>query len=57
MLRSENRNTSKTAGLWESESAIQVRKLTIWVISFEKYLREEVEESHQEENLPPVPMG
>lgn len=57
MLRSENRNTSKTAGLWESESAIQVRKLTIWVISFEKYLREEVEESHQEENLRPVPMG
>ena len=57
MLRSENRNTSKTAGLWESESGIQVRKLTIWVISFEKYLREEVEESHQEENLRPVPMG
>lgn len=57
MLRSENRNTSKTAGLWESESAIQVRKLTIWVISFEKYLQEEVEESHQEENLRPVPMG
>ena len=57
MLRSENRNTSKAAGLWESESAIQVRKLTIWVISFEKYLRKEVEESHQEENLRPVPMG
>ena len=57
MLRSENRNTSKTAELWESESAIQVRKLTIWVISFEKYLRKEVEESHQEENLRPVPMG
>ena len=32
----EEINKSKTAGLWESQSAIWVGKITIWVISFEK---------------------
>ena len=31
ILASEERNTSKRAGLWESQSGIQVGKLTIWV--------------------------
>ena len=31
---SEERNKFKTAGLWESESWIQVGMLTIWVRSF-----------------------
>ena len=35
ILASEERNKSKGAGLWESQSGIQVRKLTIWVRSFE----------------------
>ena len=33
---SEEINKSKTAGLWESQSAIWVGKITIWVILFEK---------------------
>ena len=36
ILASEELNTSKTAGLWEPQCEIQVRKLTIWVRSFEK---------------------
>ena len=35
ILVSEERNKSKRAGLWESQSGIRVRKLTIWVRSFE----------------------
>ena len=35
ILASEDRNKSKRAGLWESQSGIQVGKLTIWVRSFE----------------------
>ena len=35
ILASEERNKSKSAGLWESQSGIQVGKLTIWVRSFE----------------------
>ena len=35
MLASEERKKSKRAGLWESQSAIWVGKLTIWVRSFE----------------------
>ena len=35
MLTSEEINKSKRAGLWESQSGIQVGKLTIWVKSFE----------------------
>ena len=35
MLVSEERNKSKRAGLWESQSGIRVGKLTIWVRSFE----------------------
>ena len=35
ILASEERNKSKRAGLWESQSGIQVGKLTIWVRSFE----------------------
>ena len=32
---SEERNKSKTTGLWQSQSGILVGKLTIWVRSFE----------------------
>ena len=35
ILASEDRNKSKRAGLWESQSGFQVGKLTIWVRSFE----------------------
>ena len=35
ILMSEERNNSKRAGLWESQSGIQVGKLSIWVRSFE----------------------
>ena len=35
ILLSEERNKFKRAGLWESQSGIQVWKLTIWVRSFE----------------------
>ena len=35
ILASEDRNKSKRAGLWESQSGIQVGKLTIWVRPFE----------------------
>ena len=35
ILASEKRNKSKRAGLGESQSGIQVGKLTIWVRSFE----------------------
>ena len=35
ILASEERNKSKRAGLWESQSGIHVGKLTIWVRSFE----------------------
>ena len=35
ILVSEEINKSKRAGLWESQSGIQVGKLTIWVRSFE----------------------
>ena len=35
MLASEERNKSKRAGLWESQSGIHVGKLTTWVRSFE----------------------
>ena len=35
LLASEEIKKSKRAGLWESQSAIQVGKLTIWVKSFE----------------------
>ena len=40
-LASEEINKSKRAGLWESQSGIQVGKLTIWIMSFEmeKYNR------------------
>ena len=34
ILASEEINKSKRAGLWESQSGIQVGKLTIWVRSF-----------------------
>ena len=34
-LASEERNKSKRVGLWESQSGMQVGKLTIWVRSFE----------------------
>ena len=36
ILASVERNQSKRAGLWESQSGIQVGKLTIWVRSFDK---------------------
>ena len=36
ILASEERKKSKRAGLWESQSAIQVGKLTIWLRSFER---------------------
>ena len=35
ILASEEISKSKQAGLWESQSGIQVRKLTIWVRSCE----------------------
>ena len=35
ILASEERNESRKAGLWESQSEIQVGKLDIWVKSFE----------------------
>ena len=35
ILASEEKNKSKRAGLWESQSEIQVGKLTIWVRLFE----------------------
>ena len=35
ILGSEERNISKRARLWKSQSGIQVEKLTIWVRSFE----------------------
>ena len=35
ILASEERNKSKRAGLWESQSGIRVGKSTIWVRSFE----------------------
>ena len=35
ILASGNRNKSKRAGLWESQSGIWVGKLAIWVRSFE----------------------
>ena len=35
ILVSEERNKSKRAGLWESQSGIRVGKLIIWVRSFE----------------------
>ena len=35
ILASEERNKSKSAGVWESQSGIRVGKLTIWVRSFE----------------------
>ena len=50
ILASEERNKSKGAGLWESQSGIQVRKLTIWVRSFEikNYSRvHQVDQLHQ----------
>ena len=34
-LALEERNKSKRAGLWESQPALWVRKLTIWVRPFE----------------------
>ena len=35
ILASEQRNKSKRAGLWESQSGISAGKVTIWVKSFE----------------------
>ena len=35
ILASGDRNKSKSAGMWESQSGILVGKLTIWVSSFE----------------------
>ena len=35
ILASEEKNKSKRAGLWESQSEFRVGKLTIWVRSFE----------------------
>ena len=35
ILVPDERNKSKRAGLWESQSGIRVGKLTIWVRSFE----------------------
>ena len=35
LLASEERNKSKRAVLWESQSGIRLGKLTIWVRSFE----------------------
>ena len=35
ILASKEINKSKGVGLWESQSGIQVGKLTIWVRSFE----------------------
>ena len=35
ILVPEERNKSQRAGLWESQSRIQVGKLTIWVKSFD----------------------
>ena len=37
IIVSEERNTSKRAELWESQSGIWVGKFTIWVRSFEIY--------------------
>ena len=39
ILVSLERNKSKRAGLWESQSGIHVEKLTIWVRSFEINLK------------------
>ena len=36
ILASEERNKSKRARRWESQSGIRVGKLTIWVRSFER---------------------
>ena len=36
ILALKERNESERAALWESQSAIKVDKLTIWVRSFEK---------------------
>ena len=38
ILASEERNKSKRAGLWESQSGIRIRRLTIWVRLFEKVI-------------------
>ena len=35
IIASEQRNKSKRAGLWESQSGIRIGKLTIWARSFE----------------------
>ena len=35
ILASEGRNKSKRAGLWQSQSGIQIEKWTFWVRSFE----------------------
>ena len=50
ILVSEERNKSKKAELWESQPGIRLRKLTIWVTSFEieKYTRDhQVDQFHQ----------
>ena len=41
ILATEERKKSKRTGLWESQSGIQIGKLTIWVrsIEIEKYNR------------------
>ena len=38
ILASEERNKSKRAGIWESQSGIRIRRLTIWVRLFEKVI-------------------
>ena len=50
ILASEERNKSKRAGLWESQSGIWVGKLTIWVRSFEV---EKLEQSSPGWSVPP----
>ena len=47
ILASEERNKSKRAGLWESQSGIRVGKLTIWVRSFE------IDQFHQNREATP----
>ena len=51
ILASEERNISKRAELWESQSGIRVGKLAIWVRSFET---EKLYRSSPGQSVPPV---
>ena len=50
ILASEEWKKSKTAGLWQSQSGIQVRKLTNWLRPFET---EELQQSSPGLSVPP----